>query len=175
MKDQTKDNIRCLLAVIFVVAVPVLEFAAQNKWFPHFPDWTPIVLFFVLAPIAVRIFNRGYSPGQKSDRVSFDETRITRTLPDDSTETVRWNDLREVGIITTDGGPFEEDVYWVLAGSTGGCVVSGGAQGMAKLLERLQKLPGFDNEAVIKAMGSTQNNKFQCWKRKVEMEPTNQG
>ena len=36
---------------------------------------------------------------------------------------------------------------------------------MNELLSRLQQLPGFDNEAVIKAMGSTNNAKFLCWKR----------
>jgi len=36
---------------------------------------------------------------------------------------------------------------------------------MNELLVRLQQLPGFNNEAVIKAMGSTTHNKFVCWKR----------
>ena len=40
-----------------------------------------------------------------------------------------------------------------------------GAEGSDKLLEVLQKLPGFDNEVVIKAMGSAENAKFVCWKK----------
>ena len=40
--------------------------------------------------------------------------------------------------------------------------------GMKELLTRLQQLPGFDNGAVIKAMGSTKNDKFLCWKRSSE-------
>jgi len=35
-------------------------------------------------------------------------------------------------------------------------------EGADKLLEALQKLPGFDNEAVINAMGSTGNARFVC-------------
>jgi hypothetical protein len=33
------------------------------------------------------------------------------------------------------------------------------------MLEKIQQLPGFDNEAVIKAMTSTTNNRFICWQR----------
>lgn len=161
MKEQTKDNFRCLAAVFFVIAIPILEYAAQDTWFPRLPGWIPIVLFFALLPITIRLFN----PRLKPDRVDFDDASITRTTPNGQIETVRWDDLQEVGIITTNEGPFSEDVFWFLAGSKGGCVVSSGARGMKELLERLQKLPNFDNEAVIKAMGSTTNNKFQCWKR----------
>jgi hypothetical protein len=161
MKAQTKDNFRCLAAVIFVIAVPILEYAAQDTWLPRLPGWIPIVLFVASVFVAIRLFN----PRPKSDYVTFDDIAITRTLPDGKTETVRWDDLQEIGIITTEEGPFNEDVYWMLAGSKGGCAVSGGAQGIKALLARLQKLPNFDNEAVIKAMGSTTNNKFRCWKR----------
>ncbi len=169
MKEQTEDNFRCLAAVIFVIAIPILEFAVQNTWFPRLPDWIPIALFVASLLVAIRLFN----PRPKPDCVTFDDIAITRTLPDGKTETVRWDDLQEVGIITTDEGPFDEDIYWMLTGSKGGCAVSGGAQGMKELLERLQKLPSFDNEVVIKAMGSTKNDKFQCWKRTAEAQSTN--
>jgi hypothetical protein len=56
-------------------------------------------------------------------------------------------------------------VYWLLRGKTGGCAVGSEAEGMDGLLERLQQLPGFDNEAVIRAMGSTENATFVCWRR----------
>jgi hypothetical protein len=35
----------------------------------------------------------------------------------------------------------------------------------ADLLQALQKLPGFDHQAVIAAMGSTSNAKFVCWRK----------
>jgi hypothetical protein len=173
MKEQSKDNFRCLVAVIFVVAVPILEYAVQDTWFPNLPGWTPIVIFFAMFPVAFRFFNPQSKPDRKPDQVSFDDSTITRTMPNGKTETVRWDDLKEVGIITTDEGPFNEDVYWILEGINGGCAVSGGAEGMKELLGRLQKLPGFDNKAVIEAMGSTQNNRFLCWRRKSEAQPKN--
>jgi len=80
---------------------------------------------------------------------------------------VRWDDLGEVSIITTSDGPWAEDVYWLLVASDGksGCAVPQGAEGSQALLEALQKLPGFDNAAVMAAMGSATEAKFICWRR----------
>lgn len=44
-----------------------------------------------------------------------------------------------------------------------GCAVPQGAEGFPALLERLQRLPGFDNRAVIEAMGSASPERFPCW------------
>ena len=104
---------------------------------------------------------------RRPDQVSFTDDAITRIRPDGIVESIRWDVLCEVGILTTDDGPLQEDVFFLLIASDGksGCVVPQGAEGCDHLLERLQKLPGFDNEAVIKAMGSTAHAKFVCWKR----------
>jgi hypothetical protein len=114
---------------------------------------------------------------RKPDRVSVTAEVVTRFRPDGVQETVRWDDLAEVGIITTDEGPWSEDVLWLLIGSDGksGCAVPQGAEGADELLVALQKLPGFDNEAVIKAMGSTSNAKFLCWRRDAQGAAPNGG
>lgn len=166
MKDQTIDNLRCLAAVVCLLVITFSEIVVQSIWFPSWPGWIPVVLFVVLIPVALYIFNSRRSV--RIDRVTFDDVSVTRNLLDGKTETVRWDDLKEVGIVTTDEGPAQEDVYWILLGSAGGCAVSGSAEGIKELLARFQQLPGFDNEAVIKAMGSTSNNKFLCWKRGEE-------
>lgn len=80
-------------------------------------------------------------------------------------ESVPWAELQEVALVTTDEGPFALDVMWLLVGTKGGCVVPQGATGEKELLAKLQSLPGFDNDAVIEAMGSTDNRKFICWQR----------
>jgi hypothetical protein len=54
----------------------------------------------------------------------------------------------------------------VLHGASSGCVIPQGATGHKRLLERLQELPGFDNEAVIRAMASTSNDTFVAWVRR---------
>ena len=97
------------------------------------------------------------------ERVVFDDEKVTRSLEGGRTECVRWDDLREVFILTTAAGPFEEDVFWMLAGNVGGCAIPAGMAGFDPLLTRLQQLPGFDNEAVIAAMTSVGEGRFVCW------------
>lgn len=108
---------------------------------------------------------RGMHAGR--DTVTFDEDGVRRHLPDGSEEAIRWADLAEVEIVTTSDGPWSDDVYWLLmsADLTQGCRVSSEAEGMQALLARLQQLPGFDNEAVIRAMGSTADARFRAWRR----------
>lgn len=97
--------------------------------------------------------------------VTITEQEITCRRPDGTVESVTWQSLRAVIIETNDLGPFCTDVFWILIGDTDGCVIPQGANGESELLHRLQILPGFNNEAVIEAMGSTDNNRFLCWKR----------
>jgi len=78
---------------------------------------------------------------------------------------VRWADLKAVLIETTDQGPFQNDVFWVLVGESSRCVVPQEAEGSQQLLARLQTLAGFDSSVVVEAMGSAENRTFVCWRR----------
>ena len=104
------------------------------------------------------------------ERVEFDEQEIRRFLPDGKTESIRWDELHEIGIVTTDEGPWVDDVFWLFlnADSSKGCAASNDAVGFPALLERLQRLPGFNDEAVVQAMGSTVNDRFVVWRHRVE-------
>jgi hypothetical protein len=75
------------------------------------------------------------------------------------------DELRRVIICTTDGGPFDEDVFFVLEADESRYFIPQGAAGAAELLAFLQELPGFDNKAVIESMGCTDNREFVCWER----------
>jgi hypothetical protein len=97
--------------------------------------------------------------------VRLSDTEVTHELPNGIVERVEWSDLNKVEVLTNDRGPFVPDVFWVLHGSTGGCVIPQGATGDAELLRRLQAIPGFDNDAFTKAMVSTDNQRFVCWER----------
>jgi hypothetical protein len=97
--------------------------------------------------------------------VSFDELRVTWHRPDGTTEEVSWDELSAAEIVTTDARPFVCDVYFVLHGNDRRCVVPHEAQGCKGLLERLLKLPGFNNQAVIDAMFCTSNARFSLWQR----------
>ena len=100
------------------------------------------------------------------ETVEFDDVSVRRRLSDGRVESIRWDELVEVFIATSDEGPLVEDVYWLLIDlNNAGCAVAQSAKGADALLARLQALPGFDNEAVIAAMGSTANDRFTCWRK----------
>lgn len=80
-------------------------------------------------------------------------------------EAVRWSDLKAVLIETTDQGPFQNDVFWVLVGEANRCVVPQEAEGSQRLLAKLQRLAGFDSNVVVEAMGSAENRTFVCWRK----------
>ena len=98
--------------------------------------------------------------------VELSEDAIICRRPDGVVESVTWDDLQTVILETNDLGPFAPDIFWLLIGANkGGCLIPAGATGDEDLLERLQKLERFDNEAVIKAMSSTNKQRFLCWQR----------
>lgn len=76
--------------------------------------------------------------------MSVTDEAVTHTRPDGVQETVRWEELGEVSIVTTDQGPFQKDVFFVLISSDGksGCAVPQSSAGQDRLLERLHELPG---------------------------------
>ncbi len=82
-------------------------------------------------------------------------------------EQINWSAVEEILIITTDQGPYQEDVFFALGGPNGkGCLVPHGAAVRTKLLEELQaRFPRLDDNEVIEAMGSTSNNTFLVWKK----------
>lgn len=83
--------------------------------------------------------------------------------PEGTIESIGWDDLRRVEVVTTDQGPFLPDSFWVLTGNETQCTIAQGANGESSLLERLQTLSGFDNDVLISAIGSTSNARFLCW------------
>jgi hypothetical protein len=97
--------------------------------------------------------------------IRMDETGVRRYRGDEVTEELAWADLVRVEVVTTSAGPFADDVFWLLAGADGTGVAVPSEQAPEGLLERLQALPGFDDMAVIQAMGSTGDARFTCWER----------
>jgi len=107
---------------------------------------------------------------RKPASVRFDDDGVVHQTARGTVETIRWDELDEVGILTTDDGPWGDDVYWMLlaVGRTHGCGIRSTTAGMDALLTRLQQLPGFDNKAVILAMGCAAEASFLCWRRTTD-------
>jgi hypothetical protein len=97
--------------------------------------------------------------------VSFDNHEIVSSGEGRSDETVAWSDLTEIMILNEDAFPVGSQ-YWLLAGSDGnGVAIPSEAEGMQDLLGAMQeRLSGFDNAAVVQAMGSL-DGAFRVWKK----------
>lgn len=102
-------------------------------------------------------------------QVIITESAVRCTAANGEAVEISFDELRTVWIETTDEGPMTADVFWILEGGEGGVLkrmrIPQGATGEKELLPRLQQLPNFDNEAVIKSMMSTDNALFLCWKK----------
>jgi len=85
-------------------------------------------------------------------------------------ERVGWQEVNRVRILTTNEGPWVEDVYFLLEAEGGhGCAVPHQAAIRTKLLEELQsRLSGVQDEKVIEAMGCTDNASFTIWEKSVQ-------
>ncbi len=101
---------------------------------------------------------------EASSYVELTDIGVTYHRADGISRTVKWDDLRTVLIETTDEGPLVEDVWWILIDVDGHCIIPQEV-GSEPLLQALQRLPGFNNDAVIAAMGSVENKRFVCWQR----------
>jgi len=107
---------------------------------------------------------QGRSP-ESSFHVEFNDKTIHCTRPDGDVESMEWNDLKCVLLRNTDAGPTEPDVFWVLISAGSECLIPQGATGEPAFLERLQKLPDFNNEAVIASATCVNKQDFVCWKK----------
>lgn len=98
--------------------------------------------------------------------VGVDEAGITLAGPARRDRIVSWGDLTSVSIRTTDTGPFSDDVRWELrVRGDVDVTFSNASPGIeAFLTEAPARMPGFDHEAVIQAMCSTDDATFAVWR-----------
>lgn len=77
---------------------------------------------------------------------------------------VRWDAVTEFAVRTTTRGPATEDVFFVFTYDDGTRLALGLGD-TDRLLPRLQELPGFDNEAFIRAMATSEEGSSVLWSR----------
>ena len=103
--------------------------------------------------------------GLRPVSLSVDDEGVTLWNSRGSPQCVTWDDLTEVCVVTTDRGPFIEDVFFVLSAQNSKALVVPDPLVDRGFIERLQRLPGFDNTLFIDAMACTDNRRFVCWRK----------
>lgn len=105
------------------------------------------------------------SPNARSRAVTVDDNGVRRQLADGSEESVAWSELASVVIRVIPEGPWNEDVFLMLASTDGtGTAVPSSDPAADALIERLQALPGFDNDRFIEAMTTDADEAYVVWK-----------
>ena len=91
------------------------------------------------------------TPAGDYEVIVTDET-LSCTHPSRPTETVRWNDIVEIRLVTTSDGPLLPDMWFVFVGRIGGCSLPSEAKGFEQLWPVFDnRFPGFDHGKVVKA------------------------
>lgn len=123
-----------------------------------------VVFGFVHWVLHLKIFNR---PSEKNTPVlNIDNSELEISYPDGESDRVGISDVNKIEILTTNEGPWSEDLWWVFHAKTRDepfCVPQM-ALGNEKIFDLLKS--SFDQanmDAVRKAMGSTSNAKFEVW------------
>lgn len=78
----------------------------------------------------------------------------------------RIDELDEIGVQTTDQGPFIEDVFWLLKRGQMRIRIGDPHPVFKELMDGFSALEDFDWELFANAMCCTENRYFVCWKRK---------
>ena|SRR5690554_5878841 len=152
-----------LVCTLFVVFGVVASEEGGLHWATYFFGVCLIVALF--SPVLKNHIERVKAAQQEF--VEFDSVRIKRYVPKKIEESILWSEIGKISIFTNDKGPFFDDLHWVISGidESKGVIISNDAEGLPKLLEQFQKLPLFDGEKVVEAMGCAENASFVLWQR----------
>lgn len=125
-------------------------------WFRRKRDDEPdIIPLPALRPLDPTVF---------CNSVTVDETGFVAVLANDRQLRIEFEDLDRVAIRTTDD-QFVESVFWLLSVGEQELLVPHGAPDEDALFERLMHLPGFDKQAMVEAVTSTEDGEVECWRR----------
>jgi hypothetical protein len=116
--------------------------------------------------------NVGDLPPQHADLLvdlTFDADSISAKYPDGGVIGMKWAELTNIGLASIDAPPDSPTLYWGLHSGKQIPTISyphGAVGDKALLAEFAKRLPGFDMETVMKAVGTTGRAHFQIWPKK---------
>ena len=84
---------------------------------------------------------------------------------------VRIDELDEIGIETTDQGPFVEDVFWILKQGPMRLRIGDPHPVFRQLMDGFGSLEGFNWESFAEAMSCIENQYFPCWTQNRQTAP----
>lgn len=96
----------------------------------------------------------------------YDEIKGSISYPDEAPKFIPWKEVTKIEIVTTDQGPWEEDVWWLfyLNENKSPIDIAQGTKNHEKIFEVLESyFTNVNMNEISRAMGSTSNAKFNVW------------
>ena len=130
--------------------------------------WCAIACLIVAGGFLATVRKRGKqvhqtTPGE-AYRLTITANEIACEHPKRDRETIRWEAVTEIRLVTTSDGPWQPDVWLLFVGDSQGCSIPTEAKDFDKLWPELkQRFPGLDYQALI-AAGTTESQKT-IWKK----------
>jgi hypothetical protein len=154
--------------VWMLVSLSVALLSFYPAWLGRTSWWLPglaitLFLIFLLEPVLLT-----WELRKSGDQLQITDEGVLRRVARAQNEYVRWDDLREVSVVTTQNAGIAEDYFYVLAGSgKSGVLVSQALAAKHDLLSHLSKLPGFDHRGVADAMQASGAQRFVLWRART--------
>jgi hypothetical protein len=127
--------------------------------------WMTGIAFSVFAIFLLEPWLLTWELRKRGEALQITDEGVLRKLTRGDSEFVRWNELREVSIVMTQGVSLSEEYFYVLAGAgSSGVLVGQALATQHDLLSHLSKLPGFNHGNITTAMASPVNQKFTLWR-----------
>lgn len=126
-------------------------------------------LFLIVAPFVFQLFRYRLEGAllkveeRHISGLSVQSDTVTLHYSIGESETLDLDQLQAVRILTTDNGPFGNDLYFILEGEWGKRFISGELDDCQHLFGLFDCLPNFDHQQSVQAMGSTENAVFEVW------------
>lgn len=124
------------------------------------------LLLVLIAVVAIgRNQARFGSRGAATAELVIDGSGARRVLADGRTESVGWTELTRVEVVHAQKGPHAASggVVMLAGDDTHGCLVPLDRLGDTRLLDHLERLPGFDVDAFVRALQDPEGGEIVCW------------
>lgn len=129
-----------------------------------------MVWLIAMAVLALMVLAMVKRPRPVPVTLAIDDAGIRRKVGEELSE-VSWDELVRIQIVTTDQGPFVDDVFWLFFAGDGRVCMVPSSEISGGIFARLERFEDVDYEAAIRAMGSTDNASFLVWSRAGQSVP----
>src|SRR3982751_3992111 len=148
-----------------IVSLAVGLLSVYPAWVGRIGWFLPIVGFSAFLIFALEPWLLTWELRKRGEDLQITDEGVLRRLARGESEYVRWGELREISIVTTQGVNLSEEYFFVLAGTaTSGVIVGQELAAGHDLLSHLINLPGFDHGGIAGAMASPVNQRFTLWR-----------